>query len=228
MIKRIILLLLLACPAFLAAAQEPNYDPREAAIPSIGYKGWNTLFLEWNPFTVTYTGHSNIEDDNVNFNGFSLGYSHTFSQKSTIPLFVEAGIAGQFSFGSINDGGYHDDYSVKYTLASIKVPVNLILLFKTSNTHIALMPFVGFTVRGNIWGQEKYKSSDESKTFDLFNKKERGEDYVCKRFQVGWQIGLKASFCKKLIVGASYGNDLNKIAKKREIITGTISIGFIL
>lgn len=47
-----------------------------------------------------------------------------------------------------------------------------------------------------------------------------------KRFQIGWQIGLKARFGQKIMAGISYGNDFSEIAYKSTIQTTSISIGY--
>lgn len=233
MIKKFFSLVIMASLALGAAAQFSNSGNGGGSVASDN-EGWSTVYLEWNPITIHYTGKTSDYDDydDPTLTGFSLGYSHAFSLTSSTPLFVEVGGAAQFAFHK-ETSDYDDDSSETTMLASIKVPVNLLYKFELNNSSIALMPFLGLTVRGNVWGQSKYEYEDydgknHSETADLFNKKDMGKDGVWKRVQVGWQIGLKARFGEKFIVGGSYGTDFNDIAKKYKARTGTISVGLII
>ncbi|MDD6758162.1 MAG: hypothetical protein PUE11_01435 [Paraprevotella sp.] len=50
---------------------------------------------------------------------------------------------------------------------------------------------------------------------------------IWKRFQMGWQIGVKARIAKKLMIGAGYYHDLSEIRKDVKISGGNISIGYV-
>ena len=189
----------------------------------------NTLFLEWNPSVLKskYDGHSYSES----FNGLSLGYSRAFQITESTPLFVEPGIAAQYSFWKEDGVDFEDDYyyyeveDTKLQVMSLKVPVNVIYRFDLQNSSIALMPFAGITLRGNLWGQAK---AGKEKA-DIFSKDDMGsKDATAKRFQVGWQVGFKAKFGPKFIVGGSYGTDFNDFMYKTKIQTATVMVGLIL
>lgn len=68
-------------------------------------------------------------------------------------------------------------------------------------------------------------------THDLFNDSDMKKSGLLdgkpwKRFQVGWQIGLKSRIGNNFIVGVSYGKDFSEIAYKTTVQTTTISMGY--
>lgn len=145
------------------------------------------------------------------------------------------------------------DPKLKTTLISAKVPVNLMYAFQIPNSSITLLPFVGANLRYNISGKRKlewnftdeaieyledrYGRNWEDKTmegiplkgydFDVFDKKDMGsDDNTWKRFQIGWNIGLKARINDQFLLGVSYGKDFSELAKKTKMSTTTISVGY--
>lgn len=189
--------------------------------------GWSTVYVEWNPSSFVYTGKGDDDDFDGGFNGFSLGYSRAISLSSSTPLFLEAGLAGQFSLWK-EDYKYKTD---KISILSLKAPVNLIYKFDLPNSTVSLLPFAGLTLRGNLWGEEKYEYEDDlgshSKSYNLFDKDDMdGKANTWKRFQIGWQIGLKARFAERFIISGSYGTDFSEIKKKFKVHTGTVSVGY--
>ncbi len=220
MAKYFFTLAFMACLALGAAAQDEN-------------EGWGTLTLEWNPMAFHDTRHHDHYydyDRNQEANGFSIGYTRAFSLTEKVPLFLEPGVLGQFTYfkETYRDDYYYDYESYdKYMMASLKVPVNVLYKITFPNSTIALMPFAGLTVRCNLWAEDKWKDGKESGSIDLFSKKKM-DDYAWKRVQVGWQIGAKARFGEKFIVGGSFGTDFNEIYKKCRIYSGTVMVGLIL
>lgn len=226
MAKYFLTLALMACLALGAAAQDEN-------------EGWGTLTLEWNPMTYHYTGkiaHNDYyyydDDYDYNMNGFSIGYTRAFPLTQSVPLFLEPGLLAQFTYWSDTESGNSWEETKKIMVASLKAPVNLLYKFTFPNSSIALMPFAGITVRGNLWGEYKEDWVEDhesgSSSVNIFDKKKMGKDDVFKRVQVGWQIGVKARFGEKFIVGGSYGTDFNEISKKYKMHTGTLMVGLVL
>lgn len=213
----------------------------------IGSDGWNTVWVEYNPsaFITSVKGA-----DNQSFTGLSAGYSRTFGISSSHPLFVEAGVGLQYSFNSISLKEEYEDYldeddfdpKLKTTLFSAKVPVNLMYAWQIPNTNISLLPFVGVQLRYNLSGKQKFEynfSGDEDdygyyyyddddfadEEYDVFDKDDM-DDGAWKRFQIGWQAGVKARINDKFLVGLSYGTDFSEIAKKTKIGAGAITLGY--
>lgn len=241
------LLLLAATMCLTATAQFSNGSQKNTSTDISN--GWSTVYADWNPTTAYYTGKGDADD--VNFNAFSLGYNRAFALSRSVPIYLETGIAAQFLFRRDSEEDNKDtDYwwkeSVSTHMLSLKVPVNVLYKWDIPNTRIELMPFLGINLKANVWGEireseegydigyydghygsrEYYSSSD---SYNLFSEDEEngvGEGRAWKRFQLGWQIGVKARFNEHFVVGGSFGTDFLEIAKKTKFRTGTIMIGY--
>lgn len=194
--------------------------------------GWSTIWVEYNPMKVKYD-ISGADDESLT--GFSAGYSQAFSLSQNTPLFLEAGIGAQYANYSesakmsYNGKKYNIDQDI--TIWSAKVPVNFIYCYSIPNSSVKIAPFAGVTLRYNVSGTLKYEGAGESIKYDLFKKSDMEEANLLdgkewKRFQVGWQIGLKAFFGQSFMAGLSYGSDFSEIAYKSKIQTTTITIGY--
>ena len=216
-----------------AYAQFTN-TPTSTPSSSINTDGWSTIWVEYNPIKVKYD-ISGMDDESLT--GFSAGYSQAFSISQGTPIFLEAGFGLQYANYSDSKSGSYNGYKVTLdqdiTIWSAKVPVNLLYSFAIPNSNISLAPFVGATLRYNVSGTLKYELDDYdySEKYDLFDKKEMDDaDFLdgkaWKRFQIGWQIGLKARFGQNFMAGVSYGSDFSEIAYKSKIQTTSLSIGY--
>ena len=201
---------------------------------NVNADGWNTFYFQLNPSKISI----DIKDSkNQSFTGLTLGYGKAVHISSSEPLYFETGIAVQYSSYKIDDDDYetNDDYETgdaHLALASAKVPLNILYNFQIPNSTIEIAPYLGATLRYNIWGEEKTtlnsKYNDEKeKTYNLFDKKDMdGSNYTWNRFQIGWQIGVNARFNSKLLLGLSYGSDFSEIYKKAKINTTSITLGY--
>ena len=122
---------------------------------------YNVVYLQCNPstFAVSTTG---VDDES--FTGFSAGYSHAFSLSNTIPLFLETGIALQYSYitesladdvSSLSGYSTKDIISImdpeeKISMLSAKIPINITYNWHIPNTRVAISPFIGLSLRCNI------------------------------------------------------------------------------
>lgn len=211
----------MACFVLNASAQFSNSGSSNAA--SSDNSGWNTIYVEWNPSSFHagggYRFYNNGEGNgSTGFSGFSLGFSRSISLSSAIPVFIEPAIALQYSTKKEGYFNYYDEYrtSARLNLISIKVPVNFIYKYDFSSYPVSLMPFAGINLRVNAWGE----INDDGDHEDLF------DEYEFKRFQIGWQAGIKARISDKFIVGGSFGTDFNEIHEKVIVHTGTIMFGY--
>lgn len=227
-----IVLTAMACFALGTFAQSSN----DSSSTNMDISNWNTVFIEWNPSKIVYTGNETIDDFDGGFNGLSLGYTRAISLSTSIPLFVEMGLAGQFSFKKDDKSYYnrYDEYyenTTKLSMVSFKIPLNIMYKIPLPNSSISFIPFAGATLRGNIWGEQKkewgYEDEIKNKKSNLFDKKDmEGNNNTWKRIQIGWQIGLKTHFSEKFIISGSYGTDFSEIVKKYKFHTGSISVGY--
>lgn len=224
----------LAMAAFLAistsaSAQFTNATGGSSSSVGTNTDGWSTIWAEWNPSTMKYDSKN---ADNESFTGISFGYSQAFSLTSSIPLFAEVGLGIQYSFYSDGYEDEEDDFTeeINLNMLSAKVPANLMYLFQIPNSSVSLIPYVGVNFRYNISAKEKWTVEgyyeDIEEEFNLFDKDDMGKDGTWNRFQLGWNIGVKARFGEKFLVGLSYGSDFSEIAKKTKISTTSISLGY--
>ncbi len=146
------------------------------------YTGWNSLYVEYLPSKL----------GNDSFNGAALNYSHAFSLTQKIPLYLETGLGGQYSF--------YKKFGTKTQFVSAKVPVNVIYEYEIPGTSLSIDPFVGVRLRVNIWGDTKF---EDYESYDLFS----DEGGRCERVQVGWHVGLKFRVNKVFFIGGAFGTD---------------------
>lgn len=203
--------------------------------------GWSCAWVEWSPstFKVDQKGA-----DDQSFTGLSAGYSKAFSVTPTNPVFIEVGIGLQYSFYEDNfmveemtyDGDtYSRSAKRSLDLWSFKVPVNLLYKYDMPNSSVSIMPFAGINLRYNFIGTMHDNSIYERDANgfliyerNLFDSGEMGgSNATWNRFQLGWNIGVKAHFAKHIMAGLTYGNDLSEIAKKTKISTTAISVGYV-
>lgn len=209
-----------------ASAQFTNGGSSSSS--STNNEGWSTIWVEWNPSTLKFDAKN---ADNESFTGLSLGYSQAFSIIQSQPLFLEAGLGVQYSFKTMDgeDFGFDEDdeVEVKFNMFSVKVPVNLLYKFDIPNSSVSLMPHIGANLRYNLSGKMKAEGEDDSEEVDLFDKDDMGSSKATwKRFQIGWQAGVKARFGQNFLVGVSYGSDFSEIAKKTKVGTTSITLGY--
>lgn len=207
---------------------------------AVNTDGWGTFYLQWNPSTLKVDVKN---ADDLSFTGFSIGYNKAFSVSKSSPLFLEAGVALQYSFNSEDyDDGYDDEtITQKTNFFSAKIPVSLMYKFDLPNSSVSLVPFVGVDFRFNISGKQKieydyddddyyyddyYDDDEDNYELDLFDKKDMGKNNVWKRFQIGWHIGINAHLGENWLIGVSYGSDFSEIAKKTKISTTSVTLGY--
>lgn len=233
MMKKLLILAVIAVVGLSASAQFANSSSSSA----YDNKGWSTIYAEWNPMSMYYTGKGDVDD--VNFNAFSLGFNRAFALSQSTPIYLETGLAAQFMFRSDTEeegGTYWWKETLRTQMLSLKAPVNFLYKWNIPNSSVELMPFLGLSLRANIWGQQKeieegYDPGEPnnqysgSESWSLFDKKEM-EEGQWKRFQIGWQVGVKARFNEKFIIGGSFGTDFMDIVKKNKFRTGTILVGY--
>lgn len=206
------------------------------------YKGWNAIYVQYNPCSF------NNSKESSSFAGLTLGYSHTFNIVRDIPLYLEAGLAVQYSFNTKivpNTDDEHVRMGYKKLgnpwFLSLKTPVNITYKYAIPRSIIDIAPFAGFTLRGNVLGFVKAEYTQHAKSiytdswdswmkddnWFLFSKSDMGDDYAWKIIQIGWQIGVNFYIDDTVYIGASYGRDFNEIFKDTKIQTISVGGGFV-
>ena len=169
----------------------------------------------WQGFRASYLPLSINPDkgEGIDLTGFQVGYVKSFAISANAPLFIETGANLLYASGEIVD-----DFDMN--IFSVSVPINFGYQYAFSETA-RIFPYVGATLRGNILGN--YKFDDE--TVSIFDDEWDNEGMKAKRFQIGWQVGVAATF-NQFVVGVSYGTDFNEIVEGGKVATTAISIGY--
>ena len=183
-----------------ASAQFTNSGSNSTS--EVDTEGWSSLYVQYNPMSIK----------DLDLNGFSLGFNKAFSISNSIPLYVETGAGLQYAMGAQDD--------IDYNLFSVKIPVSLMYKYQFNNSDFAIAPYAGIDFRGNILG----KMEDEGNDANIFDEDDM-EGQEAKRFQVGWHVGLNAYY-GKVMLGVSYGTDLNKFIYDEKIKTTSITLGY--
>lgn len=210
---------------------------------------WSSIYFQWNPSSIVPK-----RGDLLSLTGLTFGYNHAFNIASGKPLFIEAGIAIQYSFCSedIIEEIYDDDVldyldynnidasiEAKMNMLSVKIPVNLTYKFDIPNTSVAIAPYAGLVLRGNVLGTLRVKLGSDlaaelsdreleeiEKSHNLFSESDMGKRNTFNRFQIGWQIGTNVSFGSQCYVGISYGCDFSEICRNNKMHTTSITLGY--
>jgi hypothetical protein len=209
---------------------------------------WQGVTASYNMLKLSYDGDG-VED--LDLNGFSIGYVKAFSISKSLPLFVETGLNFTYATGeekySDYDEWYDNYYGVyitntceqkyEYTYYGVTIPVNLAYKYAI-NDELQVIPFTGVYFRGNISAKADYTHKDygyspeaggnyvddeDSYSLDLFD--DDDVEKTWNRFNFGWQIGAKVAY-QNFTAGISYGLDLNEIGEKTKMNNLSISVGY--
>lgn len=185
-----------------------------------------TKAQEWSSFYVQYNPMKLVQDisgyDDLDFNGFTVGYNKAISVAGETPLFIDAGGAITAAFYSESEG----DEELSITFISAKVPVSLMYKWQVSDA-VSILPYGGLYARFNVVGNMKYDDGYDDETISVFDKKDMGSsDATWKRLQMGYQIGVNVMFNNKWHLGLAYASDFSEVCKKCKFNTPAITFGF--
>lgn len=161
-----------------------------------------------------------------------MGWLKGFGLTQRLPLYMEAGAAIQYRSYKDEESDSYYDFSDKYNLLSLNIPVNLLYRFNIKD-DFSISPYFGLDFRINLLGKEKLEytanGETESEDFNLFDKGDMEELYesdkaVWKRFQAGWHIGVGFDY-RIIHIAVEYGTDFNEIAEKSKFATPAITLG---
>jgi len=180
-------------------AQQQVQKEKTVSYSSVSdYEGFGTLYLQFSPSSLKTTtkhgGHSNSDSENANV--LSLGYAYAIPLGS-MPLYLEFGGAAQWLFKS------HE--GIKTNFVSLKIPVNIMYSFNVSDA-ISIIPYAGGYARVNLFGS----ISGDGESINMFSEDEMKAIMLppAKRFQAGWNAGIKFRFAEKFMAGVGYFMDL--------------------
>ena len=217
-----------------ASAQVQASASSASLVPS-GGKNYNSVYLHYNPQTKVI-GQQGAKDI-TGYHGITLGYKRGISISNSRPLFLEAGAAFQFSVYDTAQEETHDFYR-KGTMGALLLPVNVTYRFAISRSKFAIAPYLGLTVKCNLWASETqkeewvtgygYNARDHVVETDrnLFSTDDMGSrSQIANRLQFAWQAGVNFYF-KKFYLGVGYGTDLVDFLKTERFNTAYATLGF--
>lgn len=206
-ILKTFLSLWLLCLAILTGNAQTTYFTPSYDYEFEYFKGWRGIRFSYLPTTIVIPGNKD-----VTLNGAMAAYVESWGLSKNIPLYIESGIGLTYIGGDINDT------EISLNALSLNVPVNIGYCHHV-NSAVSLSPFVGITLRGNLFADYKY----DGERYNAFDKDETGNN-VMERFNIGWQAGLNVSFYDFNITG-SYGKDFNKIIGDGKWCMPKLSVG---
>lgn len=220
--KKIKLLLVVS---LLGIAATASAQFANSAGSSYGFGNWQSIKVSYLPASFDGDGAD------IDFNGAMVSYLRGFGITEDVPLFIETGlgvswIGGDFEsiIGASIDAttGETDFYytNIDLNFFSVNIPVNFGYRH-AFNENCSIAPFVGITLRGNLFGN--YKEDGES--YNAFDKDEVGEGFQLKRFNIGWQVGV-GLYLKSFYIGASYGKDFNEIVESGKAVVPKLTLGY--
>lgn len=222
-----------------ASAQFQTGSSSSAATAS-NEEDYNAIYFQYNPQTQKVD--INGADDESGFKGIALGWKKGFKLMQSHPLFLEAGLAFQYTFYSdeASDVEHESQYTygesieTKFNMGTLSVPLNLTYRYAIPNSTISIAPYAGLTLKGNLWAKQTQtfteysgkKVDSEEEKCDYFDKDDMGgSDNTANRLQVAWQIGVNVNF-PKFYLGIGYGSDLGDFTKKCTFSTTYLTAGF--
>ncbi len=225
----------LAVVALFACGMTANAQSEQSTKPIS--TGWQSVWFNWNKSKVK----SDYKEFNaIKFNQLSLGYSRAFSISRDLPLYVEGGLGLQYSYDKetnvFNETAniYHTE---KYRVLSAIVPAHVLYRWDIPSSKLALMPFVGLDFRFNIVGRNRREAAQigdgsiqdfDKKSYDLYedSSDETYSHKAWKRFQWGWDFGVKLQYDKRYTIGLSWGREFNDFAQNSKIRTRAITLEY--
>lgn len=226
--KRFLLLATISAISMVSFAQaDSNWGANSKSKSSVS-EGWSSFYVQYNPSKLVVDTSG---DDDQSFTGITVGYNRDIGITYGTPIYLEVGVAAQYSFvkkdGYLFDDDDDYDFEMSWNMGSIKVPLSLTYDWEVSPA-VSIAPYAGLTARFNIFGNMSAENDYDDKSVNIFDKKDMGsKEAVWKRFQIGWQIGVNLKFNETWYLGASYGTDFSEVCKKIKIAQPALSIGFI-
>lgn len=221
-------LLIISTLMLVCASSFAQFTQGKGKSSSNSDNGWKSFYVQYNNIGTDYSFKDAEDQEDWNevglkdkMSGICIGYGKATPLSSSLPLFLEYGGGGQYSWYSCksNVGYYYEKNSnidVKLSLLSFKAPVGLAYIYTIPNSELSIEPSAGLYVRVNVYGNlnaketySSYYSDKEQLELNILKDKDCNGD-AASIFQVGCHIGFNISYANYFI-GISYNKDLSKI-----------------
>lgn len=182
---------------------------------------------EYKRFDIAFDKMIPDEDGDADaWNGFAMEYMTGKPISTTMPIYYEIGMRGQFNWLSDSESVYGESLDITQSFGAVSVPLNILYKISIPGSALKLAPYAGVYGRFNLIGKLKMKYDGESETIRFFDKDDMGgRDYTWGRFQVGYQLGVNVELPSSWILGFQYQCDLSEILEDSKLTHLMFSIG---
>lgn len=142
-------------------------------------------------------------NDDISLQGFGLEYIRGFKVSPSRPMFVEAGLNFNFTFGS------QGKLSAQHI--GMIIPISFAYKFNIKD-KFTIKPYAGIDFKIGLLGRTNYTEpddDDEAEWGSWYNEDEADDPY--KRFNLGWHIGVDFQY-RKYNIGLEFLSDITKVA----------------
>lgn len=138
--------------------------------------------------------------DDISLQGFGLEYIRGFKVSHTLPMFVEAGAAFNFTFGNRGE--------MSSQQIGLVIPISYAYKFNIKN-KFDIKPYAGIDFKVGILGRDQFKDDGDSEWMSWYDN-EIYEDGAWKRFNLGWHLGVDFQYLR-YILGINFVSDITKV-----------------
>lgn len=223
--------ILLTCSSMSFAQFMNNGNSSSSVSLSDNVPTWQGLRFSYDRTFMSF----DVDDaEDVNMNGFSIDYVHSFKIAKSFPIFLETGAGLNFArwSDSYSEEIYGSDVEEKTSITTLglTIPVNFVYGIGI-NDKFSIKPYTGLYLRANLMGKEKDEvlidgesDPDYEEEYNLFDEDDMGKDGTWNRVQVGWQIGTTFDI-NNFNIGIAYALDFNEIAEKIKTSKFSVRLG---
>lgn len=137
--------------------------------------------------------------------GFGVEYIRGFKVSKKLPMFVEAGINFNFTFG--DEGGQPAQH------IGFDIPISYAYKFNIKN-KFTIKPYAGLDFKVGLLGKHKvaYDEEDDDAEWESWydSEDEDGNDTSWKRFNLGWHLGADFQY-KSYSVGLNFVSGITRV-----------------
>lgn len=192
---------------------------------------FQTIGVSYHPMSLVISAAD--EKQSGTLDGIGLSWTNANALSSVVPLYIQYGVSGQYSF--TNEQQKIDSWSssTKIHFLSFKAPVELTYRLLIPGSRFYVAPYAGVDAvvyaLGRITSSFHGDSNIESSTIDVFTQTSVYGDKF-NRFNLDWHAGIKLFF-NRFLIGASYEGPVIGLYRKNEVKINTsqvnLCIGFV-
>ncbi|MDE7388730.1 MAG: hypothetical protein K2M97_05700, partial [Muribaculaceae bacterium] len=142
--------------------------------------------------------------NDISLQGFGLEYIRGFKVSKKYPMFVEAGVNFNFTFGKA--------FGMSSQHIGMNIPISYAYKFNIKD-KFAIKPYVGIDFKVSLVGRSKEVDSDDDSEWGNWYSEEFN-DPAWKRFNLGWHLGADFQY-RRYNIGFAFTSDITKVASNK-------------